>query len=77
MGRRCGRGGGHKMHVDSTICRCGNPKPTDEQLCVRCAYYQRVFNPPAPIFESRTERALKAIHDRKLMKGANKVMRIE
>jgi len=65
------------MSMDQNLCRCGNPKAVDEALCVRCAYYQRVFSPPTPVFESRKERALKAIADRKLMRGASKVMRIE
>jgi len=65
------------MSMDANLCRCGNPKAIDEPLCVRCTYYQKVFNPPAPIFESKRERALKAISDRRMLKGASKVMRIE
>lgn len=65
------------MSMDENTCRCGNPKAIDESLCVRCVYYQKVFNPPAPVFESKRERALKAISDRRMMKGASRVMRIE
>ena len=58
-------------------CRCGNPALPDDTLCARCRYYQNVFNPPAPVFESKRERALKAITMKRMMKQSAGIMVIE
>ena len=46
-------------------------------LCVRCEYYQSVFTPPSPQFESKRDRALRAIFARRMMKQSSKFMVIE
>lgn len=58
-------------------CRCGRPTLENDTLCARCRYYQNVFNPPAPVFESRRDRALRAIAMKRMMKNSSKVMVIE
>ena len=55
-------------------CRCGSPSLPDDSLCVRCRYYQGVFNPAKPIFESKRERALKAIGMKKMIKQWSKII---
>ena len=55
-------------------CRCGSPSLPDDSLCARCRYYQSVFNPAIPIFESKRERALKAMGMKKMMKQCSKIM---
>jgi len=58
-------------------CRCGRPTLTDDTLCARCRYYQNVFSPPTPLFESKRERALKAITMKRMMKSSSKIMVVE
>lgn len=59
------------------ICPCGNPSLENDHLCARCRYYQTVFNPPNPQFESKRERAMRAISVRKEMKKSVKLFTIE
>lgn len=49
-------------------CPCGNPALPDDHLCSRCRYYANIFNPPVGDFESKIERAKKAIQNKKMMK---------
>jgi hypothetical protein len=58
-------------------CRCGRPTIPDDTLCARCRYYANVFNPPVPVFESRREKALKAITMKRMMKNSSKIMVVE
>jgi len=58
-------------------CRCGRPTLLDDTLCARCRYYQSVFNPPTPAFESKRDRALRAITMRRMMKQSSKIMVME
>lgn len=55
-------------------CKCGRPTLEDDPLCARCRYYQNVFNPPTPAFESKRDRALKAITMKRMMKSSSKIM---
>ncbi len=59
------------------ICRCGNPSLPHDTLCARCRYYQNVFNPVRPAFESKREMALKAIGMKRMMKQSSKFMVVE
>jgi len=58
-------------------CPCGNPSLEDDHLCARCRYYQTVFHPPNPQFESKRERAMKAISVRREMKKATRMVVME
>lgn len=58
-------------------CCCGRPTLPDDTLCARCRYYQSVFNPPVPVFESKRERTLKAIVAKRMMKSSSKIIRVE
>jgi hypothetical protein len=58
-------------------CPCGSPSAPNDHLCARCRYFQNVFRPPTPEFESKRDRALKAIYNRRLMKADRKVLVIE
>ena len=58
-------------------CPCGNPSLPDDHLCARCRYYQTVFNPPTPMFESKVERAQRAIKVRKEMKKMVRMVELE
>lgn len=49
-------------------CRCGNSVRAGESLCDRCKYYQSIFKPPVPEFESKRDRALRAIILKRTMK---------
>ena len=63
--------------TDKLCPLCHSPVLTDDILCSRCRYYQDTFNPPTPIFESKVERAVRAIKIRKMMKGVGKVVNVE
>ncbi len=58
-------------------CPCGNPSLDNDHLCARCRYYQTVFNPLTPQFESKRERAMRAISVRREMKKAIRMVVIE
>jgi len=59
------------------ICPCGNPALENDHLCARCRYYQTVFSPPTPQFESKKDRAMRAIRMRKEMKKSIKIVVVE
>ena len=58
-------------------CPCGRPALDNDTLCARCRYYQTVFNPPTPEFESKRDRALNAIRVRKMMKKSVRMVVME
>ncbi len=59
------------------ICPCGNPSLENDHLCARCRYYQTVFNPPILQFESKREKAMRAISMRREMKKSVRMVVIE
>ena len=58
-------------------CPCGSPSLEGDHLCARCRYYQTVFHPPTPEFESKRERAMRAISVKKEMKKSVRMVNIE
>jgi len=52
--------------------RCGAPIPVEKELCDRCEFYKTAFFPNNPVFETKKEVALRAIAQRKMMKGKDK-----
>ena len=58
-------------------CPCGRPALENDHLCSRCRYYQTVFNPPTPVFESKRERAMRAIEVRKVMRKSVRMVEVE
>ena len=58
-------------------CPCGNPSLDNDHLCARCRYYQTVFSPPSPEFESKKERAMRAIKVKREMKKSIRMVVIE
>ncbi len=61
----------NEMEESSVLCHCGRPA-TEDGRCPRCAYYNSVFIPQEPVFESKREVALRAIRFRKMMRGKDR-----
>ena len=59
------------------VCPCGRPALENDHLCSRCRYYKTVFNPPPPVFESKRERAMRAIAVRKSIKRSAVILETE
>ncbi len=54
-------------------CHCGNPSQPNDHLCAKCRYFQTVFRPEPPMFESKREMALRAIYNKRVMKENLKI----
>lgn len=59
------------------LCKCGGPAAPDDTLCDRCRYLRGVFSEKEPMFDSKRERAIRAIKDRKMMRGISRILEIE
>ena len=58
------------------ICPCGNEALENDHLCARCRYFQNVFNPPTPVFESKKEKAMRAIRLKREMRKSIRMVNV-
>jgi hypothetical protein len=60
--------------VGMNMCLCGGSALPDDTLCGRCRYIQNIFNPKDTLFESKRDKALRAIEMRRSTKGISRIV---
>ncbi len=63
--------------IEEIRCPCGGPALPNDHLCGRCRYIKDVFNPSDSQFESKRDRALRAIEAKRGMKGISTITVVE
>lgn len=67
----------NEIETELHRCYCGAPAAPDDVFCARCRYFNNVFHQTPIQSESKRDKVLRAIEDRKMTRGVNRILVIE